>query len=128
MTTADCPPLADRITKSLLGYGVIAGPIYVVAVAAQMLTRDGYDPTRHAASQLVNGSLGWIQIATFLVVRRDDHRRGGRYAPRARAGSFVGVGLGAGCGATVPAWSPRQCSAPIPRTASRRAHPQGSAR
>ena len=67
MTTADCPPLADRITKSLLGYGVIAGPIYVVAVAAQMLTRDGYDPTRHAASQLVNGSLGWIQIATFLV-------------------------------------------------------------
>jgi hypothetical membrane protein len=67
MARADCPPLADRITKSLLGYGVIAGPIYVVAVAAQMLTRDGYDPTRHAASQLANGSLGWIQIATFLV-------------------------------------------------------------
>lgn len=67
MTTNDCPPLADRITKSLLGYGVIAGPIYVVAVAAQALTRDGYDPTRHAASQLANGSLGWIQIATFLV-------------------------------------------------------------
>jgi hypothetical protein len=67
MTTSDTPPLPVRITKSLLGYGVIAGPIYVVAVAAQATTRDGYDPTRHAASQLANGDLGWIQIATFLV-------------------------------------------------------------
>ena len=67
MTTTDCPPLAGRVTKSLLGYGVIAGPIYVVAVAAQAATRDGFDPTRHAASQLANGELGWIQIATFLV-------------------------------------------------------------
>jgi hypothetical protein len=56
-----------RITKSLLGYGVIAGPIYVVAVGAQMATRDGYDPTRHAASQLANGDFGWVQIVTFLV-------------------------------------------------------------
>jgi hypothetical membrane protein len=67
MTTTTCPPLADRITKSLLGYGVIAGPIYVVAVAAQAATRDGFDPTRHAASQLANGDLGWIQVATFLI-------------------------------------------------------------
>ena len=65
MTT--CPPQADRITKSLLGYGVIAGPAYVVAVAAQAVTRDGFDPARHAASQLANGDLGWIQIATFLL-------------------------------------------------------------
>jgi hypothetical protein len=67
MTTTDCPPLPLRITKSLLGYGVIAGPIYVLAVAGQMAIRDGFDPTRHAASQLANGDLGWIQIATFLV-------------------------------------------------------------
>lgn len=67
MTSTDCPPLVDRVTKSLLGYGVIAGPIYVVSVAVQAATRDGYDPTRHAASQLANGDLGWIQIATFLV-------------------------------------------------------------
>lgn len=67
MTTTECPPLPVRITKSLLGYGVIAGPIYVLAVAGQMATRDGFDPTRHAASQLANGDLGWIQIATFLV-------------------------------------------------------------
>jgi len=67
MTTTDCPPLPVRITKSLLGYGVIAGPIYVLAVAVQMATRDGFDPTRHAASQLANGEWGWIQIATFLI-------------------------------------------------------------
>ncbi|SOJ52550.1 hypothetical protein MSIMFB_00065 [Mycobacterium simulans] len=67
MTTTDCPPLSDRITKSLLGYGVIAGPIYVLSVGAQAATRDGFDPTRHAASQLANGDLGWIQIATFLI-------------------------------------------------------------
>lgn len=67
MTNTDCPPLADRITKSLLGYGVIAGPLYVLSVAIQAATRDGFDPTRHAASQLANGGLGWIQITTFLV-------------------------------------------------------------
>jgi hypothetical protein len=66
--TAACPPLDQRITKSLLGYGVIAGPVYVTSVAAQEATRDGFDPTRHAASQLANGDFGWIQIATFLVV------------------------------------------------------------
>lgn len=67
MTSTDCPPLPVRITKSLLGYGVIAGPIYVGVAAAQVFTRDGYDPTRHAVSQLSNGDLGWIQVANFLV-------------------------------------------------------------
>ncbi len=66
--TNACPPMAERVTKSLLGYGVIAGPIYVIAVATQAATRDGFDPTRHAASQLVNGDFGWIQVATFLAV------------------------------------------------------------
>lgn len=67
MTTTDCPPLHVRVTKSLLGYGIIAGPIYVVVAAAQALTRDGYDPTRHAVSQLANGPWGWVQIVNFLI-------------------------------------------------------------
>jgi Protein of unknown function (DUF998) len=67
MTTTDTPPLPVRITKSLLGYGIIAGPIYVVVAAVQMFTRAGYDPTRHAASQLANGAWGWIQVVNFLV-------------------------------------------------------------
>lgn len=67
-TDTDCPPLPVRITKSLLGYGVIAGPIYVVVAAAQVFTRPGFDPTRHAVSQLANGPYGWVQTVNFLVV------------------------------------------------------------
>jgi Protein of unknown function (DUF998) len=61
-----CAP-ATRMTKSLLGYGVIAGPLYVVVVLAQSLTRPGFDLTRDDASLLSNGSLGWIQIANFAI-------------------------------------------------------------
>jgi hypothetical protein len=49
---------ADRtaaITRSLLGYGVLAGPVYVVVGLAQALTRDGYDLARHDLSLLANG-------------------------------------------------------------------------
>ena len=56
----DCAP-ADRVTKSLLGYGVIAGPIYVVVALAQAVTREGFDLARHQWSLLANGSNGWIQ-------------------------------------------------------------------
>src|SRR3954467_1751403 len=61
---------ADRtsaITRSLLGYGVLAGPVYVVTGLAQALTRDGYDLTRHDLSLLANGPLGWIQIANLVL-------------------------------------------------------------
>jgi hypothetical protein len=61
-----CPPAA-RITRSLLGYGVVAGPLYVAVSLAQALTRDGFDLSRHAWSLLANGDLGWIQIANFIV-------------------------------------------------------------
>src|SRR5687767_5465318 len=65
-TSPICTP-AGRITKSLLGYGVIAGPLYVVVSLAQALTRDGFDLSRHAWSLLANGDLGWLQIANFVV-------------------------------------------------------------
>jgi hypothetical protein len=61
-----CSP-EDRVTKSLLGYGVIAGPVYVTASLAQAFTRDGFDLGRHEWSLLANGSLGWIQITNFIV-------------------------------------------------------------
>jgi len=68
MTSSDaCPPMADRITKSLLGYGVIVGPVYVLSVAIQAVTRAGFDPLRHEASLLANGDRGWIQILTFVL-------------------------------------------------------------
>jgi len=58
---------ADRVTKSLLGYGVLAGPVYVVTALVQGLTRPGFDLLHDDVSLLSNGSLGWIQIANFVV-------------------------------------------------------------
>jgi hypothetical protein len=51
----------------LLLCGVVAGPLYVVVGTIQVLTREGFDPTRHALSLMSNGDLGWIQIANFVV-------------------------------------------------------------
>ncbi|WP_421733024.1 DUF998 domain-containing protein [Cellulomonas sp.] len=58
---------AVRITRSLLGYGVLAGPFYVVVSLTQALTRDGFDLTRHAWSTLANGALGWVQVANLIL-------------------------------------------------------------
>ncbi|XVQ89951.1 DUF998 domain-containing protein [Microbispora siamensis] len=55
------------VTRSLLGYGVIAGPVYVGVSLTEALTRDGFDLTRHAWSLLANGDLGWIHIANFVL-------------------------------------------------------------
>jgi Protein of unknown function (DUF998) len=65
-SATDCTP-ADRITKSLLGYGVIAGPLYVVVALTQALTRQGFDLGLHQWSLLANGGPGWIQIVNFAV-------------------------------------------------------------
>lgn len=62
----DCSP-QTRITKSLLGWGVVAGPLYVGVTGVQALTREGFDLTRHPASLLANGGLGWIQTANLLL-------------------------------------------------------------
>jgi hypothetical protein len=64
--TATCTP-AGRVTRSLLGYGVIAGPFYVTVSLAQALTRPGFDLTRHEWSLLANGHAGWIQSGNFVV-------------------------------------------------------------
>ncbi|GAA2707179.1 DUF998 domain-containing protein [Actinoplanes palleronii] len=68
MTTLDrqCSP-AVRTTRSLLGYGVLAGPFYVTVSLAQALTRDGFRLDEHAWSLLENGDLGWLQITNFVL-------------------------------------------------------------
>ena len=48
-------------TRSLLGWGVVAGPFYVVFGLVLALTRPGFDLTRHALSLLTLGDLGWLQ-------------------------------------------------------------------
>lgn len=65
-TTGDCDP-ATSVTRSLLGYGVLAGPVYVGVSLAQALTRDGFDLTRHSWSLLADGASGWIQTANLVA-------------------------------------------------------------
>lgn len=109
MTTiaATCTP-AGRITKSLLGYGILAGPLYVTAALAQAATRDGFDIREHAWSLLSNGSLGWIQITNFVLTglmviafaiglsRALATGRGSKWAPRLISVyglSMIGAGI-----------------------------------
>jgi len=54
-------------TAALLACGVVAGPLFIVVGLLQMLTRDGFDPTRHPLSLLSLGDLGWVQIGNFVV-------------------------------------------------------------
>lgn len=97
---AACDP-ATRVTRSLLGYGVIAGPVYVAVSLAQVFTRAGFDPLRHEWSLLANGHLGWIQTTNFIVsglmmvaaavgLGRATGGRG-RWAPRLWAGYGLGM-------------------------------------
>ena len=61
-----CTP-AQRVTRSLLGYGVLAGIVFEVSILIQGLTRRGFRLAHHDASLLSNGPLGWIQVTTFGV-------------------------------------------------------------
>jgi len=53
--------------RSLLRYGVIAGPFYLAVGLGQAFLRDGFDFARHPLSVLANGPGGWIQIANFVL-------------------------------------------------------------
>jgi hypothetical protein len=47
--------------------GALAGPVFFASAVCQMAVVEDFDITRHALSQLANGPLGWIQVATFVV-------------------------------------------------------------
>ncbi|MBC9714761.1 DUF998 domain-containing protein [Streptomyces sp. TRM66268-LWL] len=71
MATAQLPTVRRRCTidtRTLLGCAVLTTPVWATVALAQAATRDGYDITRHPLSVLSNGSLGWVQIANFLLV------------------------------------------------------------
>ncbi|WP_432037094.1 DUF998 domain-containing protein [Streptomyces cucumeris] len=60
-------PQARPASRLLSAAGIAAGPLFLTAGLAQGLTRDGFDFTRNALSQLSLGTLGWIQITVFLL-------------------------------------------------------------
>ncbi|HEV3399006.1 MAG TPA: DUF998 domain-containing protein [Actinomycetes bacterium] len=93
-------------TRTLLTFGLVAGPLFTLVALVQVLTRDGFDLSRHPLSLLSLGDLGWIQIANFVVsgvlavgfavgVRRAlGGGRGAIWGPRLLA--LYGAGLVAG--------------------------------
>ncbi|MDA0563161.1 DUF998 domain-containing protein [Streptomonospora sp. S1-112] len=99
-TTTTAPASAPAAVRArpgarpLLAAGIAAGPIFLASGLAQGVTRDGFDFTRNALSQLSLGGAGWIQVATFLLTgvlliagavgmhRVLDGAPGGRWAPR----------------------------------------------
>ena len=67
--TGPSPVCFDRpaaVTRSLLGYGPLAGAVYLTSGLAQGLTRDGFDLTRHSLSLLANGPVGWVHVTTLV--------------------------------------------------------------
>ena len=64
--TDKCDPRI-AITKSLLGYGILAMPFYVIVSVIEGATRAGFDFTTHDWSLLANGHLGWIHIANLVL-------------------------------------------------------------
>ena len=60
-------PTAPRVRRQALLAGVVAGPLFVTTAVLQILTRNGFDLTRHPISLLANGPFGWVQSANFLV-------------------------------------------------------------
>ena len=55
------------VTRSLLGWGVVAGPFYVLVGLVLAFTRPGFDLTRHALSALTLGHLGWLQRGNLIL-------------------------------------------------------------
>ncbi|MFF4838119.1 DUF998 domain-containing protein [Streptomyces sp. NPDC001315] len=112
-------PLA---TRALLTCGAVAGPLFLGVGVIEGLTRTGFDFTRNAISQLSLGSLGWLQVASFLLTgtlvtagavglrRAIGHTAGGTWAPRlvgAFGASFLLAGVfTADPGAGFPAGTP----------------------
>ncbi|MFG3054425.1 DUF998 domain-containing protein [Kitasatospora sp. NPDC048239] len=65
--TLTAAPLTAPATRTLLTAGAVAGPLFLAVGITQGLTREGFDFTRNAISQLALGGLGWIQVAGFLL-------------------------------------------------------------
>jgi hypothetical membrane protein len=95
--------------RSLLRWGIVAGPFYLAVGLAQALLRDGFDLARHPLSVLANGSWGWVQTANFvlsgLMVLAAAVGFGRVLGPKSRAfrWSLAGYGLGMILAAIFPA-------------------------
>lgn len=58
---------STTLTGALLAGGIVAGPLYILVGAIEMLVRPGFDPTRHDLSLMSNGDFGWVHIALLMA-------------------------------------------------------------
>ena len=58
---------ATKLTRALLFCGVVAGPLYVIVGAIEILTRPGFDVTRHDLSLMSNGDWGWVHSSLLIL-------------------------------------------------------------
>jgi hypothetical protein len=66
--TGSVPGAAGTMwTRGLLACGVLAGPLYLAAAVAHGASRAGFRLAHDDVSLLANGTLGWIQIANFIL-------------------------------------------------------------
>lgn len=92
----------EAATRALLACAALSGPLFAVVSLTQVFTRAGFDLTRNPLSELSDGSLGWIQVADFVLTglltilgaaglgRALAGRPGGVWAPRLVRISGVG--------------------------------------
>lgn len=59
--------LAAAVTRSLLGWGVVAGIFYLLVGATHGLLRDGFSFADHVLSLLMLGDFGWIQATNLIL-------------------------------------------------------------
>ena len=63
----DLPNTSAVSTRVLLFAGAVAGPLFALLAAGQVLLRDGFDLRRHPLSLLATGGPGFVQIINFLL-------------------------------------------------------------
>ena len=88
---------AAAVSRSLLGWGVVAGPFYLVFGVVLALTRPGFDLSRHPLSVLMLGDHGWLQAVNLILsgVMTIAAALGlARAGAGARSGTWAGVLVG----------------------------------
>lgn len=65
-STVGCDRRA-AVTRSMLGWGVIAGPFYLLFGVILALTRPGFDLSRDELSLLLLGDHGWLQWLNLFL-------------------------------------------------------------
>ena len=61
-------PSGSRVSTGVLLFaGAVAGPLFAILAAGQVLLRDGFDLRRHPLSLLATGGPGFVQIGNFIL-------------------------------------------------------------